>query len=153
MQSGVRVNQIGRRNSILCYGQHLLESSGDVISIISKMGPILNPRFCVRIHPFAHSSHRKLRQWGQVSETFACNFEGHVWEWIDQPFNFSCLESYTIAFSMVSLPELALSIHQTSDGVIVLTSKSDVTPYSVFFNGQTNLHGISGPSWSGPVYS
>lgn len=72
---------------------------------------------------------------------------------LDQPFNFSCLESYTIAFSMVSLPELALSIHQTSDGVIVLTSKSDVTPYSVFFNGQTNLHGISGPSWSGPVYS
>ena len=72
---------------------------------------------------------------------------------LDQPFNSSCLNSYTIAFSQISLSELTLSIQQTSERVNILESKSNVTTHSAFFSGQANGHSVSGPSWSGPISS
>lgn len=72
---------------------------------------------------------------------------------LDQPFNSSCLNCYTIAFSQISLPELTLSIQQTSERVSILESKSNVTTHSAVFSGQANWHGISGPRWSGPISS
>lgn len=57
---------------------------------------------------------------------------------LDQPFNSSCLNSYTIAFSQISLPELTLSIQQTSERVSILESKSNVTTHSAVFSGQAN---------------
>lgn len=85
---------------------------------------------------------------GSLLSSTTANADG-----LDQPFNFSCLNSYTIAFSQISLSELTLSIQQTSERVNMLKSKSNATAHSALFSGHTNLHSVSGPSWSGPVSS
>lgn len=61
----------------LCGVHCLLEFSADLVSMIGKM----DPHFHVCVYPRPHTPNGNLWQWGQISETSVCDFEGHEWEW------------------------------------------------------------------------
>lgn len=70
----------------LCCVLCLQEFSGGVVSTTVQVDQVLNPNFCICVHPFTHTSNRNLWQWGPLTVRLsfgarkAMSANGACWE-------------------------------------------------------------------------